>query len=163
MKATAIIHLEGIEVSEFWKAKMRAAVKENGAPIRAYIETVLPESRKARGYLMGGLLPLWACLDGNDYRDSEILDHYFLVAKREFTPEAIKIHGKIELRGRSSKGSKALKNLTEKLIDMLVEEYGLSYDSEVLKTDNYKKFRDEIYNFGRWDCYLDYAKSLKWI
>ncbi len=160
MKIPIIIHESRFEIGEYHLKKIKEAVKDG--PVRAQIETIVPESRQQRKYLHGSLIPLWIALDGNDYKNQEINDFYFEQMKREFSPEAIKIHGKIQIRGKSSRGAKALNTLTEKLIDMMVEEYGLKYDSEVLKPANFEKFRDELYMTGTWDSYLDYAKEMKW-
>lgn len=162
MKVPIIIHEEKLELSEYHSKKLKELVKENQAPLRAILETIVPESRQQRRFLHGGLIPLWVALDGNDWRDHEVCDFYFEEAKKEYSPEAIKIRGKVVIRAKSSKGSKALNKLTESLIDMLVEHYGLAYNTEVLKPDNYIKFRDELYMTGSWETYLDYAKEMKW-
>lgn len=164
MKIPIIIHLEKFELSEYWRSKVKQAVKDAGAPIRAEIHTLLPESRNQRKYVMGGLIPLLVYLDGNDYRDSETCDRYFETFKREFTPETMVINGKVEVFGKSSKGGKALQQFTEKLQEFLNDEYGIAYDSKAVNVDEYKKFRDEIYSFSpEYEDWIDYCRKMKYI
>lgn len=164
MKFQCILHANRFEIDPYWKDRIASAVKANdGQPIKSWIETSLVESREKRRFLMGGLIPLWVCLDGNDYRDDELCERYFEDFKLEHFPEAVKIKGKIKLFGKSSKGHKMLNSMTDKIIDFLCENYGLKYESEVLNVENYKKWRDELSMSGRWEDYLAYCKELKWL
>lgn len=152
------------EISDYWVSMIRKELKESGeSMLKAIISFIIPESNNQRRFLHGGLIPLWIKLDGNNFKDSSLCDFYFEVFKREHYPEAVKINGKVEIRGKSSKGSKALNKITEMMIDFLVENYGLRYESEVLNPENYKKFRDELFSTGKWERYLDYCEEMGWL
>jgi hypothetical protein len=45
---------------------------------------MLPESKKQRRFYHGAVIPLWAYLDGKDYRDHQILADLHELAKLEF-------------------------------------------------------------------------------
>jgi hypothetical protein len=163
MKFTCILHSNRFEIDEYWKGRIAFAVKANdGKPIRAIIETVTPESRQQRKYLHGCILPLLVYLDGQDYRNDEILDYYFQFLKTEFTPELLKINGKIQTFGKSTKGSKALRNFIDRLQDFLHDEYGISYDNKAISTDAYKEWRDTL-AMNTNDDWISYCKSMKWL
>lgn len=149
-------------LSDYHCMNIRKELKEV-EQLRATMEFVLPESRKMRGFLMGGLIPVQVYLDGNDYRDSSVIDFYFERFGCEAFPEAIKRNGQVELKRQSSKGRRMLPKYTEKYIEYLVDDYGLKYDSEVIKPENYKHFRDQVYATGKWDHYLEYAKDMGWL
>jgi hypothetical protein len=157
-----IIHIDKMEISEYWRKVLRQAVKDNGKPIRAIIDPLMPESRNQRKYLHGCLLPLLVYLDGNDYRDSEILEHYFENYKREFSPELIKINGKIHTFGKSTKGSKALLKFISTLQDYIVDNYGISYDNKAMSTDSYKYWRDVLLTED-YNDYISYCVAMKFI
>ena len=164
MRCPLIIHLDKFEVSDYARKQLRQAVKDNNAPIRAYIETLTPESRQQRKYLMGGLIPLLVYLDGNDYKDNKVCEYYFEHYKKEFSPEVLKIGGKVQTFGKSTKGSKALNSFIEKLQEYLNEQHGLEYDSKTISPDFYKEFRDTIYPFDRtYEDYIDYLIKTKHI
>jgi hypothetical protein len=159
-----IIHIDKIEISEYWRKVLRQAVKDNGKPIRAIIDPLMPESRNQRRYLMGCLIPILVYLDGNDYKDTKTKEYYFEHYKKEFAPELIKINGKIQTFGKSTKGSKALNNFIEKVQEHLDEQYAIPYDSKATNPEEYKKFRDEIYPFqNEYDDWIDFCVQSKWI
>lgn len=160
MKIPIIIHDNKFELTDYWRIQIRKAVKDNGAPIRAEIQTLLPESRKMRAYVMGSLIPLLVYLDGNDYKDGDVCDWYFEHYKKEFTPCLLKVHGKIETFGKSSKGSKALGIFAEKLQDYLSEHYAIGYDSKVISPDFYKEWRD-TFSMESTDTFIEYCEKLK--
>lgn len=164
MKIPIVLRDGKIEMSEFHKGKVREALRDANGPIRAEIHTLLPESRKMRAYVMGGLIPLATYMDGHDHTDSEICGWYFEHFKKEFTPHAIKIDGKIQVFGKSSKGSNSLKVFAEKLQDHLAEQHGIEYSSKAVSPVEYKRFRDEIYPFQmEYKDYIDYCEKMKWI
>lgn len=143
---------------------MRQAVTDNKKPIPSQIQTLLPESRKMRGYVMGGLIPLIVYLDGNDYKDSKICDRYFEFLAEELSPEYLKINGKMRLFAKSTKGSVALGEFCEKLLQYLNEQYGIERDNPTVNSDEHKKFRDEIYSFfPEYEDWIDYCVKLKYI
>jgi len=160
MKIPVILSEGRIEMSEYHKMQIRKALKDTSGPIRAEIQTLLPESRHMRAYVMGSLLPLLVYLDGNDYKDTKICEYYFEHYKTEMSPEAVKIAGKIHLFGKSTKGSKALKVFAEKLQDYLSEHHGIDYDSKVTNPDFYKEWRDTM-SMDTTEDFLDYCKKLK--
>jgi hypothetical protein len=158
-----IIHRDRLEVSDYHKAKIRQAVTDNeGKPLRGGLELITPESRQQRKYLMGGLMPLLVYLDGNDYRDDETLEHYFEHYKAEFTPEVLKIDGKIQTFGKSTKGAKALRNFIDKLQDHLNENYGISYDNPAINPDKFVEWRDTI-SMSTTESYIEYCVKMKWL
>lgn len=165
MKVPLIIHRKdtGIrfELTEYWQKRIsQELTDQENKPIKAYIETVLPESRNQRGYFHA-LITLWVYLDGGDYRNSRICEVYFEEFKKEFFPEVVKVKGKIVVYGKTSKGN--LRKMTEKLLEMLDEEYGVSPTAEVIKPDNYKHFIEEIFSFSEYENYIEYSKSLGWL
>lgn len=162
MKIPTIIHDNKFELTDYWRIQIRKAVKDNGAPIRAEIQTLLPESRKMRGYVMGCLIPLLVYLDGNEYKDSKTCDRYFEHYKKEFTPELLKINGKIHTFGASSKGAKSLNVFAEKLQDYLSEHYSIGYDNKVISPDFYKEWRDN-FSMESVDTFIEYCEKLKLI
>lgn len=153
-----IIHKDKFEVSEYVRKQLKQAVTDAGRPLRATVDLITPESRNLRKYVMGCLVPLLVYLDGNDYRSSKICDYYFEYYKKEFTPEVLKINGKIETFGKSSKGSKALGLFCEKLQDYLHDQHGIYHDSKAVNPEEYKKFRDEIFPFDTsYEDWIDYC------
>ncbi len=162
MKVPIIIHADKFEITEYWRTQIKKEVKDHEGPIRAEIQTLLPESRAMRGYVNGGLIPLLVYLDGNDYKKSDVCEFYFWHYKKEFTPEAIKVGGKIELKPKSSKGAKALKVFADKIQDYLDENHGIPYDSLVTNPEHYKNWRDTI-SMDSTDTYIEYCQKLKLI
>ena len=112
---------------------------------------------------MGGLLKLLVYLDGNDYRDSDVCEYYFEHYKKEFYPEVLTIKGKVEVFGKSTKGSAGLNRFIERLQEFLNENYGISYDNLSMSPDEYKKFRDEIYMFGKYTDFIEYCVAMNYI
>jgi hypothetical protein len=152
-----------MEVADYWKARINDAITANDdKPLRAEINTITPESRQQRKYLHGGLMPLLVYLDGNDYRDDETLEHYFEHYKAEFTPEVLKIDGKIQTFGKSTKGGKALRNFIDKLQDYLNEHYGISYDNPAINPDKFVEWRDTI-SMSTNESYIEYCVKMKWL
>lgn len=163
MQVQIILTDKSIEISEFNRKKLRQAVKDNGRPIKGYISTTMPESRKQRGYLMGGLIPLLVYLDGNDYKDKDMLDFYFQEYKKELQPEFVTINGTPRKRGKSTKGSESLNQFIEKLQEFLAEQYGIDHNCPAINPEEYKKFRDEIYFDSEYEDFISYAVDMKWI
>jgi hypothetical protein len=163
MRAQIVITEKSLEISEYWRKRLKQAVKDNGEPVRGYIETSMPESRKQRGYLMGGLIPLLVYLDGNDYKDGDLLEYYFEHYKKEFQPETILINKKVQIRGKSTKGREALNKFIERMHEYLDEQYGIDMSNKAINPEEYKTFRDKIYFSGKWDDFISYAVDMKWI
>lgn len=129
-----------------------------GRRIRLTIEEVTPESRNLRKFYHGAIIPLWAYLDDKDYRDSTVLLKLHEVAKEEFNPEWVNVSGKMYKVGKTSKG-KELQPFVEKIIDFLVEQYGID-PLEVLNPDVYKDWASRIYPFGGPDTFIGYLISI---
>lgn len=163
MKFQITITKNSFGVSDFHRAKLNDYVHKNGE-CRAIVEILTPESKKLRGYVMGGLLPLAVYLDGGDYEDDDVCDFYFEEYKKEFTPEYQIFKGERKLKGASSKGRKALKNFAEKLLDYLEEQHGIEYGSKVTSPTEFKNFRDKIYPYElQYKNWIDYIRKLNWI
>lgn len=153
-----------IELTDYWASKMRQLVKDAGSPVRGEIHVLTPESSNLRRYVFGCLIKLLIYMDGNDHKDAKVSEYYFENYKRELSPEVIKINGKVQVFGKSTKGSRALKSFAEKLQDVLHDEYGIRRDNKALSPDEYKKFAEEIYSFsGDYEDFVDYAVKLGWI
>ncbi len=147
-------------MTEYQRATLKEFIKENaGRRLRMVIEEMTPESRNQRKFYHGAVIPLWAYLDGKDYKDGLVLDQLHEIAKREFNGEVIMVAGKAQLVGKSTKGLLA-KGFLERVIDYLVENYGID-PAKVLNVDLYKKFRDEIYGFSQYDTFIDFMVAQK--
>lgn len=159
-----LIHADRLEITDYWSKVIRQAVTDAGGPIRGEIVPYTPESARMRRYVFGSLIKLIIFLDDGDYRDPKINDYYFEFLKTEFSPEVIKINGKIRTFGKSTKGSKALKGFAEKCLDFLHDQYGISRDNKALLPEEYKKFMSEIYSFGNdYEDWIAYILAMKWI
>lgn len=149
----------GLEFSDYERAKFKKFLKENHGT-RLTIEPMLPESRNQRAFYHGAVIVLWAYLDGKDYRDSVVLEQMHEIAKREFNGEVVIVHGTPHKVSKSTKGL-LNKGYLERVIDYLVESYGIDQGA-VLNPEIYKKFRDEIYPFtSKYDTFIDYMKDIK--
>jgi len=127
----------------------------------------LPESGKQRRFLHGAVYPLWLFLNGMDYRDSDNLKWIHELAKKEFNGEIIIFDGKEVRKGKSTKGllaenDKQESGFIERVITYLEENYAIDRN-KVLNPDHYKKFSDEIYSVGNYECYIDYLISLNFL
>jgi hypothetical protein len=118
------------------------------------VTALLPESSKQRRFYHGGVLPLWAYLDGKDYRNAEVLADLHEIAKYEFNGHEIIVDGKKMNVGRSSKG-KELAPYLERIIEHLVDNYGID-PTEVLDPKKYKDFADTVFMEGNYETYIDY-------
>ena len=146
--------------SETNRAKFKQFLLENKG-IRLKIEPVTPESRGQRAFYHGAVIPLWAYLDGKDYKDNLVLDQLHDIAKREFNGEVLVVYGKAYKVSKSTKGL-LNKGFLERVIDYLVENYGID-QGVVLNPNLYVKFRDEIYPYSNYDTFIDYMEDIKLI
>lgn len=142
--------------SDFAREKFKQYLKEN-AGIRLEISPFVPESSKQRAYYHGAVLPMWAFLDGKDYKDTHVLEYMHEVAKREFNGEIVVVNGKKQKVGKSSKGL-LNSGYLERVIDYLVENYAIDQGA-VLNPDQYKYFRDVIFPVSDHEDYIDYLLS----
>lgn len=144
--------------SIYAKNRFTQDLKDNdGARYRITRET--PESRKQRGFYHGAVIPLWIYLDGNDYRNSTLIEHYHHEAKKEFNTGMIVRNGVTEKYGKSTKGI-LNKGYLDKVVDHLEEQYGIKRQ-DVLDNEHYKEWRDSIYPHGGPDHYIAYLIELK--
>lgn len=143
--------------TEYNRARFKQDLKDNdGARYR--IERISPESREQRGFYHGAVLPLWAFLDGNDWRDHNTLEHYHHEAKKEFNGDFIVRAGKKEKFGKSTKGV-LNKGYLERVIDFLEEQYAIDR-ALVLNPESYKQWRDELYGTGETDSFIEYMVEI---
>lgn len=111
---------------------------------------------------MGGLMKLAVFLDGQDYKDNEVCERYFEYYKTEFSPELLKIHGKIVTFGKSTKGSKAINNFITKLQDYIHEQHGIAYNNPAMNPEEYNKWRDEL-SMQSTEDFIEYCVKMKYI
>lgn len=145
----------GVAMTDYQRATYRDFIKKNaGKKVRIVAEELTPESKNQRRFYHGAVLTLWAYLDGNDYKNPKVLEHYHEFAKKEFNPEILIINGKKERFGKSTKGE-LNHGYVEKVIENLVDQYGID-PAKVLNVELYKKFRDQINIMGDYDTFIDY-------
>lgn len=143
--------------TEYNRSRFRKDLADNDGA-RYKIERVSPESREQRGFYHGAVIPLWAFLDGNDWRDSNTLEHYHHEAKKEFNGGMIMRNGKQEVYGKSTKGE-LNKGYLDRVVDHLEEQYAIKRQ-DVLNPEEYKKWRDEIYGLGGVDNFIEYMVEI---
>lgn len=161
MKNNFTAHVEngGLKFeSDRQRTEFKNFLKEHeGARLK--FEMIVPESPRQRAFYHGAVIPLWAYLDGKDYRDADVLEYMHEIAKREFNGDIVVVNGKTEKIGKSSKG--LLKDgYLERVIDYLAENYGID-PSVVLNPELYKRFRDTVYPYESYDTFIDYLVDLK--
>jgi hypothetical protein len=123
--------------------------------IRLKITAELPESRKLRGFLEGGIIPLIAYYqEGMDHRDADDRANVREWLKEEHNGELVDIGGTVHKIGKSTKGRAALNAFVERVMDWLVENY--QPPQEAITPENYKHWRETIFPIGGPDNYIDY-------
>ncbi len=141
-------------------ATKRQYVKDNPGRMRITLQTMKVESRKQRGFYHGGVLSLWAYLDGKDYKNADIIARYHEVAKLEFNPTIEIVNGEPKKIGGTTTDGHLQKHI-EDCIDYLVDNYGID-PGIVLNTKLYKKFRDTVIGYtDKYDTFIDYMHDLK--
>jgi hypothetical protein len=118
------------------------------------ISPMLPESKKQRKFLHGAVIPLWAYLDGKDYRSHEVLAAMHEIAKIEFNGEIVEVGGRPVKIGKSTRGE-ALRGYVERIIAHLEEQYGIDA-SQVLDPNQYKYFMEALFMHGQYEDYVSY-------
>lgn len=151
----------GLEMSDYQRASLRKYNRENAdRKIRLTMDRETPESRVQRKMYHGAYLPLWAYLDGKDYKNYQVLADLHEVAKLEFNPAVIVVGGKSKKIGKSTKGD-LNKGFMQRFLDNLIENYGID-PAKVLNPEHYKHFKDAIWPFStKYDTYIDYLIDLK--
>lgn len=128
---------------------------------RFVLEDLEADSKNARGFFEGAVIPLWVYLDGHDHQDSVKQKQYHDEAKKEFCPEVLIIAGKQTIQGGSTKGKlNGEHGVTNKVIDFLEEQYGIDR-TQVLMPKEYKKWRDSIRPFEGPEDYISYLRLIK--
>lgn len=145
-------------MSDYSAARFRQDLKDNDGA-RYEIKRISAESRQQRKFYHGGVLTLWAYLNGYDYRDSDVLEWMHEEAKREFNGKVVMRDGKPTKRGESTKGELS-QGYVDRIVDYLEENYGIDR-MQVLDPEHFKDFRDRVYMDGKFDTYIDYLKFLK--
>lgn len=139
------------------KNSLKEDLKKNEGALYE-ITRLTEESRNQRKFFEGAVIPLWAYLDKNNYKDSKVCKKYHEYAKEEFNGEVLFMDGKWKKIGKSSKG--ILNEFTEKVIAYLEENYAVDR-KEVLDPKHYKDFRDRVFMNGQFEDYIDYLVYLK--
>jgi len=138
--------------SEYNRGRLQMRLKQGG---RGHIYFDLPESNQQRRFYEGAILPLYTFFqEGMDYRNWEDVKRVREWLAQEFNGQMVYVKGKPRIIGQSTKGNKALNTMCEKIIDDLVENYGIDQEA-VLNPVAYQKWRDEVFPFGGPDNYID--------
>jgi hypothetical protein len=144
-------------MNDYMGAMFRQHLKDNKG-MRYKITPILPESKNMRGYLEGGLLPMFCYFqDDLDHRNPDHIVWAREFLKKQLNGETHIIKGRAEVVGGSTKGSERLNRFVEKVVDMLTDDYGCPM--EAINPEAYKKWRDEILPYGGPDNWIDYLKS----
>lgn len=151
----------GLELgSDFTRRLFKDFLKKN-AGARVRVELELPESRKMRGYLEGGIVPLICYYqEGMDHHNPDDIRKVREWLHCEFNSEMVVVAGKVRTVPKSTKGRKELNAFMERVMDWLQENY--APPAEAINPENYKKYRDEIRPFE--DCpenYIDFLIETK--
>lgn len=145
--------------SEFARGAFKKHLVNNEGSIFDVVKRTPEESRSMRKFYHGAIIPLWAYLDGKDYKDSAVLEAMHEVAKLEFNGDFIKIDGKTKRYGKSTIG-KLNDGFLNRIIEYLSENYRID-TSVVLSPDLYKKWKNEIWPYGGPETFIDYMLELK--
>lgn len=165
MKILGRVTNKKLAISEYNRAILNDYIHDikNDGHIIA-IESRSPESKQARRYYHGAVIPLYAYLNGYDYRDSEILGFLHKHLAEEFNGEIVMLDGKQVKKGKSTKGlltknDQQGSGYVDRVIDYLEEQYGIDRN-KVLNTEHYQDFIDRVYMNGQYEDYIDYLKDL---
>src|SRR3990167_2055810 len=122
-------------LGDYNSAQLRDDLQKN-PNARYRIERLSPESKAQRGFLHGAVYPLWAFLNGWDWRNNNILGFLHGEAKKEFNGEMVVFDGKPSKRGKTTKG--VLNEYTNKIVDYLEDQYAIDR-SKMLNPDEFNK------------------------
>lgn len=123
--------------------------------IRLKITAQLPESRKMRGFLEGGIIPLIAYYqEGMNHRNPDDCARIREWLKEEHNGELVDIGGVVHKIGKTTKGREALTAFLERVMDWLIENY--QPPKEAIDPENHKHWRDTIFPIKGADNYIDY-------
>jgi hypothetical protein len=143
-----------LEFGPYNRARFKQFLIENPG-IRLKVVAQLPESRKMRGFLEGGIIPLIAYYqEGMDHRNEDDRAKVREWLKEEHHGELVDIGGVVHKIGKSTKGREALTAFLERVMDWLIENY--QPPQEAITPENYKHWRDTIFPIGGPDNYIGY-------
>jgi hypothetical protein len=143
-----------LEFGPFNRARFKGFLVGNPG-IRLKITAQLPESRKQRRFLEGGIIPLIAYYqEGMDHRNPEDCARVREWLKEEHNGELVDIGGVVNKIGKSTKGREALTAFLERVMDWLVENY--QPPQEAITPENFKHWRDTIFPLKGPDNFIDY-------
>lgn len=140
------------------KRMIKDVLENKGAKYK--LERIVPESIRQRGFYEGAVISLWIFLDGNDWKNSKVHQHYHHEANKEFNGDIIVRNGQTEKIGLSSRGKLGGEDgMIEKVIMFLEEQYAINR-GEVLDHEDYKKWRDTVFPYGGAETYIEHLLSL---
>lgn len=147
-----------LKFEPYHRARLKQFLAENpGAPLK--LVPILPESRKQRRFLEGGIIPLVAYYqEGMNHRSSNDRERVREWLKEEFNGELINIAGIVHKVGKSTKGHEALNAFMERVVAWLVENY--QPPKEAIDPAKYKHWRDAIFPYEGSNNYIDYLISI---
>ena len=147
-----------LKMNEYTAARFRQHLKENDG-MRYQVRPMLPESKNMRGYLEGGLIPMFCYFQENlDHRNPEHHDYAREYLKEHLNGLPVVIDGRSVIVGGSTKGRDALTKFVERVSDMLVDDYGCP--REAIDPEAYKNWRDTIRPSGGPDNWIDHLKNI---
>ncbi len=156
MKLIGTFNEKGISFGEHNAAKLRQYAKEHQGQ-KFTLEAIKPESRKQRGFLEGGLIPLIAYYqEGMNHEDSEDCRKVRDWLKLEFNGELVPINGKVQKVAKSTKGE--LNRFTERVVEWVEENY--APPREALDTSKYKIWKATVWPYGGPETWIGYLQSI---
>lgn len=148
-----------LNMNEYTKKMFIDFLREN-EDMRVEINSLTPESTRMRGFFEGGIVPFITYfqegMNHRDYKDNHKVREWL---KTEFNGDFVVLGGKSHKVTKSSKG--VLKVFVEKILDWAGEQ---GYPIELLNTDDYKKWKEEVFPTGEIedpDNYIDFLISIK--
>lgn len=122
------------------------------------IKSRTPESRQLRCFLEGAVIPFVTYFQEKmDHRNPKDVEKTRDWLKQEFNSEMVTIGGKSRVVAGSTVGK--ARDFTEKILTWCEEQ---GYPTELLNTEEYKKWSEEIYPWSDGaDNYLSYLEEIK--
>lgn len=147
-----------LKMTDYMSSHFQDFLKKNEGA-RVHVEPVTIESKKIRKFYHGAVIPLIAYLNNLDFKNSSVRASIHEYLKIEFNGELIEIGGNVRKIGKTTR-NQLNSGFLEGVIQWVEEQYGLNR-KDVLDSDEYFKWRDELYPFT--DCpetFIEYLKSL---
>lgn len=145
--------------SEFARGAFKKHLQNNEGAIFDVVKRTAEESRSQRKMYQGAYIPLWAYLDGKDYKNNDVLKAMHEIAKLEFNGDFMIVNGKTQKYGKSTIG-KLNEGYMNRFLDYLVENYGID-PTIVLNPKLYKKWKTEVWPYGGPSDFISYMLELK--